>query len=223
MMTPARLFTAIGLGLASAGGALYLLRDNTTDNDQTGEDVGKIDVPRGATGLGARAVEVLNRHVGEREQGGKNRGPLVDRINAGLYNDAPQLIGKAWCARAGRWAYEKAAQELGMGKPFAKKLGALSWVSDWKKGPLKDYVIKEPKVGAALLLKGDQHLALVAKLLGGLSVVTVEGNHGDAIANVKRTIDPGKDVLVDVEAYVRDAQRGVTAAGLAMLGATLHG
>lgn len=207
-MTP-RALAAIAAAL-SAGASYLLLRDQTTDNDDTGEDVaGQVPVQPGGT-LGARAVAVLNRYVGEKGQGPKgtpwyHRSPFIDRVNLGVHGDGKKLLGAPWCARAVRFAYEVAAQDLGRSPPFASLKSDLASVSKWKKyiGPHK---IKSPKVGAVLLL-GDKHATLIAKVLDERTgtVITVEGNHGDKVSNVKRTIDPSKDTILDVEAFVRSA------------------
>lgn len=206
-----------GASALLAGTAAFLvLRDGTTDNDQTGEDVGRIEVPRGAAALGPRAVEVLSRSVGERGQGkkktpGYHRSPFIDRVNVGLYRDAPGLLGAPWCCRAVRYAYEVAADELGRPRPFPRGAGDLASVSKWKKATA-GHRLFAPRAGALLLL-GDTHAALVAKVLDARTVVTVEGNHGDAVAHVKRTLRP-QDTLVDVEGYIA----AEAAAGPAALG-----
>lgn len=204
----------------SAGASYLLLRDQTTDNDDTGEDVaGQVPVQPGGT-LGARAVAVLSRYVGEKGQGpkgtpGYHRSPFIDRVNLGVHGDGKKLLGAPWCARAVRFAYEAAAQELGRTPPFASLKSDLASVSKWKKylGPQK---IKSPKVGAVLLL-GDKHATLIAKVLDERTVVTVEGNHGDKVSNVKRTIDHGKDTILDVEAFVQGAAPDVVGLDLDLL------
>lgn len=130
-------------GALGAGGAALLLRDQTVDSDDTGEDwSGPLDAPRGSRELGARAVEALQRHVGQRGLGkkgtpGYHRGDFIDRVNRGVHGDAPSLLGAPWCARAVRWAYEEAARELGLPPPFPRALGALSSVSNWRKAAFK--------------------------------------------------------------------------------------
>lgn len=218
--------------VAAGGGALLLLwRSNAfasdTDNDQTGETVDpsspeaqpqSIPPPAPHKGralndkvtppsLGTRAVEVLLRDVGAKEvPKGSNRGPVVDKIILGVYKDGAKLLGKPWCGRAARYAYEKAAQELGLPPPFAGLKNTLASVAEWKK-VMKDFQISEPKVGAAALLSrggGKSHATIVSRLEGG-KVFTVEGNHGDAVAVVKRK--PGDfHTFLDVEAFVRSRQ-----------------
>lgn len=219
-MRHARLLFAGSAGLLASAAGYLLLRDQTTDSDDTGEDVGRIDVQRGASSLGLRAVEVLSRHVGERGQGkkgtpGYHRSPFIDKVNAGLYNDAPGLIGGPWCARAARYAYEVAAQELGRPRPFPKNVGDLASISKWKKH-LGGYKIDAPKVGAVLLL-GDTHATIIARVLDGRTVLTVEGNRLDSVAHVKRTIGP-KDTIIDAEAYAA-GQSMMGLDGLDLLGA----
>lgn len=202
------IFTA-SLGAGSVG--FLLLRDQTTDSDETGEDVGNIEVQKSAGGLGAKAVEILNQLVGQRGMGAHgtpeyHRSLVIDKINLGVYGDGRKLLGKPWCARAVRWAYETAAQQLGLPPPFGGVKSTLAMVSSWKGKPFSGYKIAEPKVGAVLLL-GDQHATIIAKVLDDRTIISVEGNHGDSVANVKRTINPSKDTIADIERYVMDSQR----------------
>jgi hypothetical protein len=212
-------------GAAGLGGVAYLLRDQTTDSDATGVDYAPPPpVPR-STSIGVRAVGVLNRLVGTKGLGpkgtpGYHRGPVIDQILRGLHDDAPKLIGKAWCARAIRFAFESAAQELGMPPPFPKKLGTLAIVGTWMAKPFDAYKISSPKVGAVLLL-GKRHSTLIAKVINDKNVVTVEGNHGDRIGNFERVLKD-EDTIVDVEAWI-NAQKTSSpriVGALHMLGAT---
>ncbi len=219
-MLPLRALLALSAAATSAAAAVLLLRDQTTDSDETGETVSGVPVPRGGASLGLRAVEVLSRHLGERGEGkkgtpGYHRSPFIDRVNRGIHGDAPRLVGVPWCARAVRYACEVAAQELGLPPPFAG-MGALASVSNWKGAAFRPYFLAAPKVGAVLLL-GDQHATLVAQALGDGKVVTIEGNHGDAVANVKRTLRP-QDTLVDVESFVAARRGAVVGSGLDLLG-----
>jgi hypothetical protein len=210
-----------GLSTAAAAmGAALLLRDRTTDSDATGETVARASVPQGSGALGPRAVEVLSRHVGAHGQGekgtaGYHRSPFIDEVCRGLYQDAPGLIGKPWCARAVRWAYETAAKELGLPPPFSQIRGALSFASDWRAAPFGKFQLAAPKVGAALIL-GHQHATLIAQVLDQDTVVTVEGNHGDSVAHVRRTLRP-KDAIVDIEAYAASV-RGAAPPAPAVVG-----
>lgn len=200
-----------GLSAIAAAAAALLFRGKTTDNDETGETVEGVRVAPGVT-LGQRAVEVLSRYAGQRGSGkkgmpGYHRGVLIDAINRGLHGDmGERLLGEPWCARAVRWAYEVAAEELGQPSPFSRIKNPLSGVSAWKGASFRRFFLRAPKVGAALLL-GSQHATLIAQVLSSDTVITVEGNHGDAVAHVKRTLRP-QDTIVDVEAYVLSGARG---------------
>lgn len=214
---------ALGVGVA---GWFAFLRDQTTDSDQTGELVRVVETPQGSRSLGVRAVEVLNRHIGEHGSGpkgsaGYHRSPFIDSINLGVYGDGKSLLGKPWCARTVRWAYETAAEELGLPRPFFHIKGTLAMARSWKEKPLSAYKLTTPKIGAVLVL-GDSHVALVAKVLSDSTVISSEGNHADATANVKRTLKPG-DTLIDVEAYVASTvappPSDSLVAGLDLLGA----
>lgn len=222
-----KLAMAGAAGFVGSAGAYLVLRDQTTDSDETGEVV-VIEAPRsgsnGASTLGARAVEVLSRHVGERGLGkkktpGYHRSPFIDAVNKGVYGDG--VVGVAWCARAVRWAYETAARELGLPPPFAGIKSTLGNVSTWRRPPFKRHELAEPKPGAVLLL-GETHAAIVDRVVDRKTVVTVEGNHGDAVAHVRRTLKP-QDMLVDVEAYARDAAAATPLAGWSRSGLDLLG
>jgi hypothetical protein len=206
---------------------LLFFRDQTTDSDETGQNVPKVDVPTGRPELGARAVEVLNRHVGEHGDGpkgtpGYHHGEFIGQVQRGAHGDIKGTTGQPWCALAVRWAYETAAAELGQPRPFSGVKGTLAMAKSWKDAPFDVYKLESPKVGAALIL-GDSHATLIAKVHDGNTVTTVEGNHGDAVANVKRTIKP-TDTIVDVAGYVAAAQtlprqQGPRIAGLDLMGA----
>ncbi len=209
----------LGASALAAACSAYLLRDKTTDSDETGEAAARPPLPQGSTRLGARAVEVLSRYVGERGSGpkgsaGYHRSPFIDQVNRGVYGDGKGLLGTPWCCRAVRWAYETAASELGLPPPFSGVKSDLASVSKIKKY-LGAFKTGAPKVGAVLLC-GDEHATLIAQVLDGRSVITIEGNHGDAVAHVRRTLRP-KDTIIDVE----EAARAGTALGsdLDLLGA----
>lgn len=196
----------LSFGAVAAAGAALLLRDKTTDSDNTGQPAARPPLPQGSTSLGVRAVEVLSRHVGEHGEGkkgtaGYHRSPFIDRVNLGVYGDGKGLIGKPWCARGVRWAYETAAQELGLPPPFSRIKSTLANVSTWKSAPFQPFFLSSPRVGAALLL-GEEHATLIAQVLDERTAICVEGNHGDQVAFVRRTIRP-QDTIVDVEAYAR--------------------
>ena len=202
---------AIGAGGAAAL-AYTAFRDRTADDDNTGESLDAAPVAQAeASTLGARAVEELAYHLGE--HGGPkgsatyHRGKFIDETQRGRWDDAgDKLLGLAWCARAVRWAYEEAAADLGLPKPFPSKLGTLAMAESWKKSPFDKYALSSAKVGAVWVVKTSAgfHTGLVAKVLGPLTIVTIEGNHGDAVASVKRTLNLDVDALVDVETWVHD-------------------
>lgn len=215
---------ALGFGACAYLAFLGVASAATTENDETGETISPAspegrslaDQAKAASGgnsktLGEKAVEVLSRHVGAHEEPwptypkkpspNSNRGPVVDQILRGVHNDGEKLLGKAWCARATRYAYEKAAQELGLPPPFKNIKDSLAMVSSWNK-QFKKYKISEPKVGATALLKNLSHSTIVARINPDGSVTTIEGNHGDAVANVRRK--PSDLIFLDIDAFVRD-------------------
>ena len=233
-------FVALGAG-AGIGTLIILQRRVLAFEDETGEtltpeetraEVARVEEKASApTGrlpsLGEKAVEVLTRLVGTKEDPPKsNRGLIVDQINRGVHGDGEKLIGKAWCARTVRWAYEKAAEELKRPPPFAGIKGTLAAVTDWR-DKFKGYETS-PKPGAVGLLikaglpgvdKGKRHATLVVRV-DGSKVVTVEGNHGDRIALVTR---PKSDfaVFLDIDRYVAERGRSRVAGllGLDLIGA----
>ena len=213
--------TALGLGACAYLGFLGVASAATTENDETGETVppssadGRALAEQARAGgtktLGEKAVEVLTRDLGAHEEPwpnypkkpgpNSNRGPVVDKILRGVHGDGEKLLGKPWCARAARYAYEKAAQEMGLPPPFRNIRDSLATVSSWA-SRFKKYKIDQPKVGAAAALDNLSHITIVARVNPDGSVMTVEGNHGDAIANVRRR--PGSLIFFDIDAYARD-------------------
>lgn len=213
--------TALGLGAFAYLGFIGLASAATTENDETGETVppsspdGRALAEQarasGTKTLGEKAVEVLTRDLGAHEEPwphypkkpspNTNRGPVIDKFLRGVHGDGEKLLGKPWCARAVRYAYEKAAQEMGLSPPFRSIKDSLAMVSSWA-SKFKKYKIDQPKVGAAAVLKNLSHITLVARVNPDGSIVTIEGNHGDAIANVRRKADTL--FFFDIDAYVRD-------------------
>lgn len=182
--------------------------------------------PASTGGLGAKAVEVLARDVNAHEEPwphfpkkpypNTNRGVVVDRIVRGVYNDGESLLGKPWCARAVRYAYEQAAKELGLPPPFAALKSKLAAVTDWY-DLFKDYRSDTPRPGmAALILDGDHRHATLVAAVQGNNIVTVEGNHADQVASVTRPKSKFK-TFIDVEAYVNRAPQ-TRVSGLDVLG-----
>lgn len=218
--------TALGLGVCAYLGFLGVASAATTENDETGETVppsspeGRALAEQaraaGAKTLGEKAVEVLTRDLGAHEEPwpnyprkpgpNSNRGPVVDKILRGVHGDGEKLLGKPWCARGVRYAYEKAAQELGAPSPFRNIRDSLAMVSSWA-SKFKKYKIDQPKVGAAAVLKNLSHITIVARVNPDGSVMTIEGNHGDAIANVRRKAD--SLLFFDIDAYARNQDERV--------------
>lgn len=211
---------------AGAGTATYFLffheEAGATENDTSGKTVdpssteGKPTTPPKT--LGEQAVAVLLRDLGAHEEPwpnyphppspNSNRGPVVDKINLGVYGDGKKLLGQPWCARTVRYAYEKAAQEIGLPPPFAGIKSTLATASSWK-STFKKWKLDQPKVGAVgLFLAGKKSHAMLISSVTGDTVYTVEGNHNDSVALVKRHASDF-DVLLDVEAYVRSKQERV--------------
>lgn len=209
--------TAVGAGAVAYLAFIGIASASTTDSDDTGETVDpkspegravveRATARRGAKSLGEKAVEVLSRSIGVRGNGpkgtsGYHRGVLIDQINLGLYGDGKSLLGEPWCARAARWGYEKAAQELGLPPPFKTVKSTLASVSTWA-SKFKKYKLDAPKVGAVALKKDLSHAMLVAQVNPNGSVLTIEGNHGDAVANVRR--QPADLLFYDIDAFARD-------------------
>lgn len=213
------------LAAAAAGGAgvaaWAYLRDSTADTDVTGETVkNPVATSPGSQSLGERAVAVLGRMNGAKGSGpkgtaGYHRGPVVDQIQRGLdgmFGD--KLLGQPWCGLTAVYGYEVGARELGRPAPFPAKMArSLAVAENWAGGPLAAFKISTPKVGCAVVMKTSvgYHVGLVAQALGPTRFVSVEGNHGDKLEFVARTLDLSKMSLVDVEAWVL-AQQGPAAA-----------
>ena len=214
-----KILAVIGAG-TGAGLLVFSLVPKRDTEDETGTTIPPDEfvgppAPAGQS-LGLKAVEALSRYVGAKEEPkGSNRGPVVDQIVTGVTGDGKSLLGKPWCARALRFAYEKAAQELGQPLPFSSIKSKLAAVTDWA-DTFKGYAC-DPKPGcAALILDGSHRHATLVSRVDGDTVVTVEGNHSDSVAIVKRQRSAFKHFL-DIEAY---AKRPTSISGLDLLGTT---
>jgi hypothetical protein len=199
----------VGAAVAIGGGAyLLFIPAALATEDESGEkiDPKQAGIPTGGKSLGARAVEVLQREVeagGRGDPKGSHRGPVPDKILTGVYSDGKGLLGKPWCARTLRYGYEKAAQELGLPPPFASLKGAsLAGVDEWRR-TFKDYYSTSPRPGMAALIvtPTTHHATMVARVLDPNTILTVEGNHGDAMANVKRPVS-SIAYFIDVERFI---------------------
>lgn len=219
----------VGAG-AGVGVLLLLNRRAYATEDETGQTLTPAEVKREAQlppgtppSLGTKAVEVglrLRDQGIKEEPKGSNRGPGVDPIIRGVRGDGEKLIGQPWCGRFVRYCFEKAAEEAGLPPPFADVKDSLAAVLSWR-DRFKGYEIKDPKPGAVgLLIKtglpgvdaGKRHATLVVRTEGN-KVVTVEGNHSDAVAVVTR---PKGDfaVFLDIDRYVADRKQAPKVAGL---------
>lgn len=213
-MNAKKVLVSSAIGIAAYFLVLRGAFASTVDDDQTGETVdprtakeaaSRLAAAGGTKTLGARAVEVLARDLGARGNGargtsGYHRGALIDQINLGVYEDGRSLLGKPWCARAARYAYERAAQELGLPPPFAGIKNTLASVSTWA-SQFKPWKLDAPKVGAVGLTKKLGHATLVMQVNPDGTYLSVEANHGDAVASVKRK---SADMLFyDIEAAAR--------------------
>lgn len=214
---------ALGAGGAAAI-AYAAIADNTAEDDSTGEPADHLFQATGTNSpqLGVRAVQVLQQFLGQHGDGpkgtpGYHRNGFIDTVMRGYYNDeGDKLLGLAWCSRAVRYAFENAAADLNLGKIFPDKLGALSMAESWKKSPFDKFLLGSAKVGAVFVIKTSVgfHTGLVVQVLGPLTAITIEGNHNDSVAAVKRTFDLSKDALVDVEAWVKAQMQNVVGGGL---------
>jgi hypothetical protein len=214
---------------AGAGAAAYFaLRPSQAlaTEDDTGTTVKPSEVTPPAPSPGAkpsivtRAIEVLGRLVRQgvaETPAGSNRGKAVEEIQLGVHQDGKGYVGKPWCARTVRYAFEQAAVELGLPPPFAEIKSGLGAVTDWRDN-FSRYQSAEPRPGMVGLIIGPKvrHATLVAKVDGN-TVSTLEGNHEDRAAAVERKRGAFA-TFIDVEAYLNRARGGERVSGLELLG-----
>lgn len=211
-----RRFWIATASIGAAGGAYFLFaRRALATEDESGDVVpAREAVPlpvlpsAAAPSLGAKAVEVLSRYVGKAKGNpkGSHRNPFIDEIVMGVRGDGKKFLGKPWCALAARFAFEKAATELSQPPPFAAIKSSLAAVTDWRDLFKAHHAMDpRPSMVGLILHGGVRHATIVSRVDGG-RVYTVEGNHGDAAAFVKRS-RTSFDFFVDVDGYVRGADR----------------
>lgn len=139
--------------------------------------------------LGCAALAAAAAELGTAEQPpGSNRGARVDLYTAGVYHDAPYLVGNRWCARFARWCFESGA--LNQPRLFAG-WGDLGSAYKWREqGKLHRCWAPSPapgRVGLHLEDSGHGHAVLVVAVAGEL-VTTIGGNEADAVRVVRRPL-----------------------------------
>lgn len=127
--------------------------------------------------LADRICEVAAREVGNREQGGANRGPEIDQY----VTEGGGQLGDRWCAFFVRWVVERACAQLNMPNPLKRTGSAYRMVST---APLHMHTA-EPVRGALFFhdsdtddVGGPGHCGIVEHVDHG-DLITIEGNTND--------------------------------------------
>jgi hypothetical protein len=121
--------------------------------------------------ISERAKDIAFAQVGVRERTGQNDGPAVESFlrSVGLGK------GYSWCMAFIYWAYETAANELGIKNPLVKTGGVLY---QWNNTNL--IKTKTPRTGDIFIMDyggGNGHTGLVLGFSGdGTKINTLEGN-----------------------------------------------
>ena len=134
--------------------------------------------PMAARGQAVRILQVAVGQVGVCEvPDGSNRGPQVDRYTM------PDL-GVPWCAAFVSWCWAHADG----GSPFGRILSAMG-ILRW--GENHGRTVKQPVPGDVWIIqRGDRHghCGLVADVLDGVRVATLEGNSSNAVRGLIRDV-----------------------------------
>lgn len=116
-------------------------------------------------------IEIAQKYVGVKEQGGDNKGPEVERFQKAVDGKAS---GEPWCMAFVQYCIKESKLE-------SKIFESEHCLTVWNKTP-KEQRLKEPKVGSLVIWQfGDTsngHVGIVTAVFKN-SIHTIEGNTGD--------------------------------------------
>lgn len=121
--------------------------------------------------IGERALTIALGELGEREEGGNNRGPKVEAY----LSSAGGKPGDAWCAAFVYYCYRAAAQAAGVVNPCPRTLAALRM---WSLADPVTHTVMPARGRLAVLDhgKGLGHVSIVEEVLADGRIVDVSGN-----------------------------------------------
>lgn len=125
------------------------------------------------TPLVAQVLEIARSQIGVREQGGRNRGPIVDEYLRASGVD-PTKDSYSWCAAFVVWCVRKAALDLGVANPLPRTPGVHKM---WRRAEQR-FCTQRPMPGAIFCIdhgEGKGHCGFVDDV-GGTHLTTIEGN-----------------------------------------------
>lgn len=128
-----------------------------------------------------KLIEVARQFVGVREQGGPNRGPLVEEFQKAVDGVA---AGEPWCMAFVQYCVQKV--EAATGKP-AHIFRSEHCQTVWRQTKA-DFRFHEPLPGDIVIwrmgLSFNGHTGIVCKVVGS-SIFTIEGNTGAGLGVVR--------------------------------------
>lgn len=127
------------------------------------------------TPLQQRTLQVAKRHLGVKEEGGPNRGPVVEKILQFVH----LAKGNPWCVASAVYFAHTAAKELGV-TCHLPKTGSTSALYRWARE--SGNLLATPSPGCLVLVEGNAygtgfvHTALCHDVEPGGVLLCVEGN-----------------------------------------------
>lgn len=144
------------------------------------------------TPKGELVIATASKYLGVHEEGGANRGPLIDKWNARW-----GLIGTAWCGAFVSAMYaETGVDDGGVTHPstaeMCRRARAAGYVWDGR----------APIPPGALWVACGQHTCLLNTPIGGGVYSSIEGNHQDSVSTGQRSV---ADALIVIPPAIREA------------------
>lgn len=120
-----------------------------------------------------KVLMIAAGQIGQKEQGGRNRGPMVDEYIRAARLD-PAVASYPWCACFVQWAFREACNDIGIVNPLPRTAAVHGL---WQRSP-QGVHFDEPAVGDIFLIdhgRGKGHCGLVERLEDAV-MWTIEGN-----------------------------------------------
>lgn len=123
--------------------------------------------------IGMRLVDFARFHIGVTEQGGANRGPIVERFQKAVDGKA---VGESWCMAFVQYCIK---QTIDVHGGLSRIFEAEHCLTVWNQTPVF-MRLKDPKVGCVVIWQhGDSsagHTGIVCEIFADKEFNTVEGN-----------------------------------------------
>ena len=136
--------------------------------------------PAAATSAsGTSIVSAAEGQLGQAEQPpGSNDGPAIATYRSAV---AGAEAGAPWCAYFVSWAAQQAGEPLG---DNGQGIGSVAGITDWAKQNNRLLPANWTPKSGDLILFGTRHVGIVESVNPDGSIVSIEGNSGNAVSRV---------------------------------------